>query len=59
VFPGARQALDAQLTHDGQGQLLVDYHVLLALEGGSDPQHPVGSLAWMSATRPITKSRRM
>jgi len=39
----ARQSLDLQLAHDRQDQLLVDDHVLLALESGSDPQHPIGA----------------
>src|ERR1700733_2272981 len=43
VFLRARKALDAQLTHDRENQLLVDDHVLLTLEGGSDPQHSIGA----------------
>jgi len=38
-----RQALDPELTHDGEDQLLVDDHVPLAHEGRSDPQHSVGA----------------
>jgi hypothetical protein len=40
---GTRQALDAQLTHDGEDQFLVDHHVLFADQGGSDAQHPIGA----------------
>jgi hypothetical protein len=43
VLLRARQALDAQLAHDRQDQLLVDDHVLFADEGRSDPQHPIGA----------------
>ena len=39
----ARQALDPQLAHDREDQLLVDHHALLTPEGGSDPQHPIGA----------------
>jgi hypothetical protein len=43
VLLRARQALDAQFTHDGEDQLLVDHHVLFADQGGPDPQHPIGA----------------
>jgi hypothetical protein len=43
VLLRARKSLDAQLAHDGQDQLLVDHHVLLTHEGGSDPQHAIGA----------------
>ena len=39
----ARESLDAQLAHDGEDQLLVDHHVLLSHQGGSDAQHPIGA----------------
>jgi hypothetical protein len=39
----SRKALDPQFAHDGQDQLLVDHHALLTLEGGSDPEHPIGA----------------
>jgi hypothetical protein len=39
---GPGQALDAQLAHDGEDQLLVHHHVLLTHQGGSDAQHPIG-----------------
>jgi len=42
-FFGPGNPLDLQLAHDRQDQLLVDDHVLLALESGSDPQHPIGA----------------
>jgi hypothetical protein len=29
---GARKALDAELAHDGEDQLLVDHHVLLRIK---------------------------
>jgi hypothetical protein len=40
---GPWKALDAQLAHDRQDQLLVDHHVLLALKRGSDSQHPISA----------------
>ena len=37
------QALDTQLSHDRQDQLLVDHHVLLSHQCGTDTQHPKGA----------------
>ena len=51
VLLGSREALDAQLAHDGEDQLLVDHHVVFSHEGGSDAQHPIG------APRPLVDLR--
>ena len=42
-FPRPGQALEAELAHDLPHQLLVDDQALFDLQGGSDPQHPVGA----------------
>ena len=61
VLLRSRKALDPQFSHDGQDQLLVDHHALLALDAArirSIPYVP-RDLACTSATRSMSKSRRI